>query len=110
MYWLDWSPGRGSEQTGIRPGLIVQRDTANRNTGYPNVIAVAVSRSGRNVPFHVEIQPTSDNGLSSVSYIKCEQLQTVSKDRLSQFIGRLSSEDMEAVNQALKITLQLDTA
>lgn len=109
IYWFDWSPGRGSEQTGIRPGVIVQRDTANRNANYPNVIVVAVSRSGKNVPFHVGVQPTPENGLSSVSYIKCEQLQTATKDRLTQFVGRLSDEDMVAVDAALKIVLQLES-
>jgi mRNA interferase MazF len=109
IYWVDWSPGRGSEQTGTRPGLIVQRDTANRNANYSNVIVVAVSRSGRNVPFHVEVQPTPDNGLSSVSFIKCEQLQTAAKARLNRFVGRLSDEDMMAVDEALKIVLQLES-
>jgi len=107
LFWIDWSPGRGSEQTGRRPGVVVQTDAANRNENYPNTIVVALSRSGRMVPSHVVIQPTPDNGLSALSYVKCEQVQTISKERLLGFIGRLTSEEMRQVAVALRRMMEL---
>ncbi|HZT40774.1 MAG TPA: type II toxin-antitoxin system PemK/MazF family toxin [Chthonomonadaceae bacterium] len=54
IYMVDWSPGRGSEQAGRRPAVIVQTDAANLNSNYPNTIVVAVSKSGKPVPFMFE--------------------------------------------------------
>lgn len=108
LYLLDWSPGRGSEQTGRRPALIVQRDAANRNPRYPNTVVLTVTTHGKVVPFHVEIQPSTENGLTAVSFIKCEQLLTVSKERLEQYIGRLSAEEMNVVDAALRDVLDLE--
>lgn len=47
LWWVDWSPGRGSEQTGHRAALIVQTDPANHNPRYPNTIVATISRQGR---------------------------------------------------------------
>jgi mRNA interferase MazF len=107
IYWLDWSPGRGSEQTGRRPALVVQRDVANRNENYPNTIVVAVSTKGKPVPFHVEIPPDDANGLTQISYAKCEQLQTASKERLIDRIGKIDPKIMAEVDIALKKVLDL---
>lgn len=106
--WLvDWSPGRGSEQTGRRPALIVQTDPANHNPRYPNTIAVTISTKGRYVPSHVRVEPTAENGLTAPSFIKCEQLLTISKKRLEKRLGRLSTDDLKRVATALRIVLEL---
>lgn len=106
--WLvDWSPGRGSEQTGRRPALIVQTDPANHNLRYPNTIVVTISTKGRNVPSHVRVEPTAENGLNTPSFIKCEQLLTISKERLEKRLGRLNPADTERVATALRIMLEL---
>jgi len=106
--WLvDLSPGRGSEQSGNRPAVIVQNDPANRNSRYPNTVVVAVSTKGRDVPTHVAVEPDPDNGLSRASYVKCEQVLTISKGRLKRRLGRLESRAMERVNAALRVSLAL---
>jgi mRNA interferase MazF len=107
LYWVDWSPAHGSEQMGRRPALIVQLDPANRNPRYPNTIVVTVSTSGRDVFSHVPIEPTSENGLRERSFAKCEQILTVSKDRLSGYIGRVSPELMNRAAQAMKRMLAI---
>src|SRR5437870_699657 len=87
IYWLDWSPSRGSEQAGRRPALIVQENPASSNPNYPLTIVAAISTKGRAVPSHIEVQPSEQNGLSAPSFVKCEQIQTVSKSRLNAYIG-----------------------
>ena len=106
--WLvDWSPSRGSEQAGRRPALVIQTDAANLNANYPLTIVAALSSQGRAVPSHVLIQPYPRNGLKNDSYVKCEQIMTVSKDRLIDRWGSISPEDMSKVSQALRQTLSL---
>ena len=98
IWQVDWSPGRGSEQSGRRPALIVQNDAGNRSTRFPNTIVVAVSTKGRDIPFHVRLEPSHKNGLSEVSYVKCEQVLTISKDRLQgwdgSYLGKPLPEDV----------------
>lgn len=53
--WLvNWNPGRGSEQEGIRPSLIIQTDAGNINPNYPNTIVLAISTKGRELLFHIK--------------------------------------------------------
>ena len=107
VWIVDWSPGRGSEQMGRRPAVVVQTDAANRNPKYPNTIVVTVSTKGRDVPTHVRLEPDERNGLTRMSYVKCEQVLTISKHRLERRLGRLAREDIERTNRALAIALAL---
>jgi mRNA interferase MazF len=104
---LDWNPSRGSEQAGRRPALVIQENPASANPNYPLTIVAAVSTSGRNITAHIAVEPTAVNGLSALSYVKCEQIQTVSKARLLQRIGELDSQDMDQVIVALKSVLAI---
>ena len=107
--WLvDWSPGRGSEQIGQRPALVVQNDYGNHASGYPNTIVVAISSQGREIPFHVLLQKTKTSGLKNDSYAKCEQILTVSKNRLLRKWGKISDDEMSQIDVALKLSLDLN--
>lgn len=107
--WLvDWSPARGSEQAGLRPALVLQTDAANTNPRYPNTIVLAVSTKGKPVPFHIQLQPTRKNGLSERSYIKAEQILTVSKERLIRKLGTLEDELLRQAGKAVMLVLAMD--
>lgn len=105
IYFIDWSPSRGSEQNGIRPSLILQTDKGNSNNNYPNTIVVTISTKGRKIPFHIELKPNTTNGLTEISYVKCEQILTVSKERLYKKIGEISETEIQKVEKAVKLVL-----
>ena len=107
IYWVDWSPGRGSEQIGRRPALIVQADPINRSTRYTNTVVVAISTALHPVPTHVEIEPTEENGLTQKSYVLCEQIITITRVRLEDKIGVLDRDSLDMVDRALKRVLAL---
>lgn len=107
IWLLDWSPSRGSEQAGFRPALIFQTDSANSNPRYPNTIVLAVSTKGKTVPFHIEMKPDSINGLSEISFIKCEQILTVSKERLVRKLGVVCEEVLLKVRGAVQLVLEI---
>ena len=108
LFWVDWSPGRGSEQSGVRPALIVQANEGNTNPRYNNTIVAAVTTHGRaTIPTLVEITPMPENGLTATSYVKCEQLVTIAKERLQNPIGTLSDGEMARVDLALRRALGL---
>ena len=108
LYWVNRSPARGSEQAGRRPGLIIQNNPFNSNERYPNTIVLAITTSDRSIPIHVEIAPDAANGLQQTSYVKCEQIITISRDRLAEFIGTLSENQMQQIDFALKRVLALN--
>ena len=107
VFWVDWTPARGSEQAGMRPALVVQRDAGNLSTNYGNTIVVAISSRGRDQFSHIEIEPDEVNGLPKLSYVKCEHILTVSKDRLRDRLGRLDQEQMRRVDDTIKKVLSL---
>ncbi len=109
--WLvNWSPSRGSEQSGMRPALVVQTDAANQNPRYPNVIVAAISTKGKDVPFHVPLAPEGSNGLSENSWCKCEQILTISKDRLARRLGKVDDPQMQRIGDALRLVLGLKSS
>jgi len=107
LYWVDWHPARGSEQSGVRPAVVVQTDVANGNPAYPLTVVVAVSTSGRSVPFHVPIAPSVQTGLERASFAKCEQLLTITKRRLVRRLGRVTQEEMDQISDGLRAVLAL---
>ncbi len=109
IWRIDFGPGRGSEQAGVRPAVVIQNDAGNRSLRYPNTVILAVSKKGRPIPFHIRLDPTERNGLSVTSYVKCEQILTISKSRLhgTKRLGRLSGAEVRLVESAVKRSLQL---
>jgi mRNA interferase MazF len=91
----------------MRPSLVIQRDAGNLAAGYPNTVVVTVSSQGHEIPLHVRLRPTRENGLKNVSWVKCEQLFTVSKDRLRQRLGRITADELRAVERAIALNLDL---
>ncbi len=108
IWWVNWSPGRGSEQQGLRPAVIIQTDAANLNPKYPNTIVVAISTKGKSVPFHIVVEPSSANGLNKKSFIKTEQILTISKERFVKRIGMLEEKYLKQVEDAIKLVLDLN--
>lgn len=104
---VNWSPGRGAEQKGTRPALVIQNDRGNASPSYPLTIVASMSRTERELPLHVRIAPTEENGLTDYTDVKCEQLMTIEKSRLIRRRGSITSEEMARVDTALKLSLNL---
>ncbi|WMJ76984.1 MULTISPECIES: type II toxin-antitoxin system PemK/MazF family toxin [unclassified Sedimentibacter] len=107
VFYADLSPVVGCEQGGIRPVLIIQNDIGNRYS--PTVIVVAItSKLKKELPTHVEIgcmEPLQKN-----SVVLLEQIRTIDRIRLLEYIGSLSELRMNSIDQALSLSLGLTTA
>ncbi len=104
---VNWSPGRGAEQQGVRPALIIQNDRGNASLSYPLTIVASMSRTERELPLHVRIAPSEENGLTDFTDVKCEQLMTIEKSRLVRRRGNINPEEHGRVDIALKLSLSL---
>lgn len=107
VFYADLSPVVGCEQGGIRPVLIIQNDIGNRYS--PTVIVVAItSKLKKELPTHVEsgcMEPLQKN-----SVVLLEQIRTIDRIRLLEYIGSLSELRMISIDQALSLSLGLTTA
>lgn len=106
---VNWSPGRGAEQQGTRPALIIQNDRGNLSHNYPLTIVASMSRTERELPLHVRIAPSEENGLTDYTDVKCEQVMTIEKSRLLRRRGTITGEELSKVDVALKLSLDLLT-
>lgn len=102
---VNWSPGRGAEQQGTRPALIIQNDRGNTSPSYPLTIVASMSRTERELSLHVRISPTPENGLTDYTDVKCEQMMTIEKSRLLRKRGEITSDEMRRVDTALRLSL-----
>ena len=108
VFYADLSPVVGSEQGGVRPVLIVQNEIGNRHS--PTVIAAAItSRLDKaRLPTHINIAGGSV-GLSKDSIILLEQIRTIDKKRLREYVCHIDQERMKKIDQAIRISLDLTT-
>lgn len=103
LYYADLSPVVGSEQGGIRPVLILQNDKTNQNST-TTIVAAMTSQIKNNLQTHVKV---SGHGLKKESLVLLEQIRTIDKVRLMQYIGRLGDKDMKKIDRALTESLNI---
>lgn len=103
MYYIDPSGSvKGSEQMSGRPGIVVSNNTCNDRS--PVVEIVYLTTQPKNdMPTHVQV-----HSAPRPSTALCEQVHSVSKERLSAFIGSISKEEQDKIDQALTISLGLN--
>ena len=108
LYYADLSPVIGSEQGGIRPVLIIQNDVGNRHS--PTVICAAITSkmNKAKLPTHVELDAEVCHMVKD-SVILLEQLRTIDKKRLRDKVCHLDGIIIKKIDDALKISLELDT-
>jgi mRNA interferase MazF len=96
--WADLNPGRGREQTGLRPVLVLSHDVFNERSG--TVIAVAITSQPQKAGFPLTLELKTVN-LPKRSWVKISQIRTLSTERLGNLIGKLSQEEMTQVIDGL---------
>lgn len=105
IWRADLNPTRGHEQSGIRPVLIVSDDALN-NSPAELLIVLPLTSKLKNVRTHVPVAPP-EAGLIMTSYIKCEDLRSVSTERLQDRIGQVEKATLEQVEYRLRVLLRL---
>jgi mRNA interferase MazF len=102
---VDLNPTRGREQSGMRPALVLSVDKFNHGPA-DLVIVVPITKTKRSIPTHVMV-PAGEAGLTFESYIKCEDLRSISKDRLVRHVGDVTYPRIESVQRYVRLLLGL---
>ncbi|HSL83246.1 MAG TPA: type II toxin-antitoxin system PemK/MazF family toxin [Thermoanaerobaculia bacterium] len=96
---VDLDPVLGSEVGKKRPAVVLQNELANRSSPTVTVIPVS-SKVDRVYPFQVRI-PAGEAGLARDSKALCEQIRSVSKERIGDRLGKLSEARLAEIRTAL---------
>ena len=105
VYHVDLGQPVGHEPAFRRPAAVVSVDILNNGPG-GLVVIVPITTAGYGLRSHVALEPAS-SGLDHISYARCDQLRVVSVERLSAPQGMIGLEEIQAIDQALRLVLDL---
>jgi mRNA interferase MazF len=105
VWWVDFGTPIGHEQGFHRPALIVSVDRFNRSH-YGLHIVLPLTKQDKRMPSHVEIRPP-EAGLALRSFIKCEDVRSVSLQRLGRYVGQVAPDTLERAEDRLRLLLGL---
>lgn len=100
----------GSEENKIRPVIIIQNDTGNKNA--PTTIVAPISNRPKKIAVHIELRESDyklENGEKNhiTGTVLAEQIKVVSKARLGRHIATLNKEFIDLLDSKLRISLDL---
>jgi mRNA interferase MazF len=106
IWTANLNPTHGHEQSGERPVLIISTNPFNHGPA-DLVFVLPLTRTNRRNPLHVPVDPP-EGGLTARSYILCDAMRSISKDRLTtRAWGILSASTMAKIEDNLRILLEL---
>ena len=105
IYYCDLGSGKGSVQAKLRPVLIIQNDTGNKNG--PTTVVAAISSAIKKLcmPTHIILDRTC--GLREKSIVMLEQIRTIDKSsELGEYIGAVrDTQTKEAIKRGIAIEM-----
>ncbi len=107
IYWVDFSPGKGSEPIGRRPGLVVQNDILN-DSNLNTVIMLAITSTMKfgELPGNVVLKKGEAN-VPKKCVINVTQIKSVDKKSIKEKIGTLPKKRIDEVHEGLKLIMNL---
>ncbi len=103
IYLVDLNNQVGSEQSGIRPAVIVQNDIGNTHSP-TTIVCPLTSKQKTMAATHVTLMP-EDAGVIRESVVLCEQVRVIDKARIKKKLGEVvNMKKIEDINQKIMIS------
>ena len=99
-------PTLGHEQRGVRPGILVSDPAVIAEQRFPLVCVVPVTGTAGQGALYPPLQPGT-SGLRKTSFAMIDQLRSIDKQRIGRVYGRLSEQELEAIDEGLRLYLGL---
>ena len=107
IFWANLEPTKGSEQAGTRPVLVISAEEANQALPVVTVLALTSVKPGRKIYPIESLLSEIVTGLPKDSIAMAQQIRAISKERLGEKSGSISSEEIkEEVREAIRIYLE----
>jgi mRNA interferase MazF len=101
IYYVKNNNATGNEVWGSRLAVIVSSNKLNQIMGTVEVVYVT-SQPKADLPCHCTIKTEK-----AVSVVLCEQINSVSKSRLGNYMGTVTDIEMQVIEKALRVSLDL---
>ena len=92
----------GSEQKGYRPAIVISNNVGNKYSKIKQVVYIT-TKNKNEIPTHVVI-----NSAKYTSIAICEQIFSVSDERIGRYIGHCTEDEIKELDKALMISIGLD--
>lgn len=106
IYLAALDPTVGREISKIRPVVVVSNDQNNTYAGTVSILPITSKNTEKIYPFETYLAKGTAN-LPKNSKVKADQIRTIDKSRLVQFVGQLQENEMIKVDKAVSIHLAL---
>ena len=95
IYWADLNPTKGSEQSGKRPVVVISGNTMNEHL--PVCIVCPLSSKVKEYSTCTLIAKSKTNKLKADSEVITFQIRTISQNRLTQKIGKITNNELQDI-------------
>ena len=106
MFYANLNPTIGSEQGDFRPVLVVQNNVGNSHSPTLVIVPVTSNIHKKTLPTHVLIPKAS--GLEHDSLALVEQIRTIDRSRIADYIGLIDIETQKEIDTALSICVGIE--
>lgn len=108
IYYISIKGAVGFETKGNRPAIIVSNNNNNEKSKTVTIVPLTASDPYKIYPFEAFL-PAGEGGLLKDSRAKCNQIKTIDKSLLGEFVGKICSAKMREVEIAIKFHLAMDS-
>jgi len=105
VWSINLDPVLGREQGGTRPALVISVDRFNQGPA-DLVVVLPITSKDKKQPIHVALEPP-EGGLPVRSFVKCDDVRSISKQRLKRRLGGVAPSTMREVESRLRVLLDL---
>jgi mRNA interferase MazF len=104
LWLVDFGQPYPGEPASYRPALIIgPPDTFG--PGFPFVIVTPLTAARRGLSLHVEVEATAETGLDTTSYIQCELIRSINRNRLVHRLGAVNRDISSQATTVIKTLL-----
>lgn len=104
LWLVDFGEPYPGEPAAHRPALVLG-PPHTFGSAFPFVIVTPLTTTKRGLSLHIEMDPTTENGLDETSYIQCELLRSINRRRLVHQLGNIDHEISLRVASVVKTLL-----
>lgn len=106
LWLVDFGEPYPGEPAAHRPALVVGPPNTFGQT-FPFAIVAPLTTTNRDLSLHVEIEPSPTTGLSDASYVQCELIRSINRNRLVHRLGSVEGGSSAQVADVLRVLLDL---
>ena len=104
LWLVDFGASHPGEPASPRPALIIgPPDTFGPQ--FPYLIVSPLTTRHRGLSLHVEVEQSTTTGLDETSYIRCEVIRSINRNRLVHRLGAIDAEASREVTTIIKTLL-----